>query len=72
MPGDAAAVKMLRSVVTKGIEALVVEAMTAASIAGVRQRRWRGICEPMDAAPFSTFVDMCMQHRCTACRAPRR
>jgi 3-hydroxyisobutyrate dehydrogenase-like beta-hydroxyacid dehydrogenase len=61
MPGDAAAVKMLRSVVTKGIEALVVEAMTAASIAGVRQAALAGICGPMDAAPFSSFVDMCLR-----------
>jgi 3-hydroxyisobutyrate dehydrogenase-like beta-hydroxyacid dehydrogenase len=59
--GDAAAVKMLRSVVTKGIEALVIEAMTAASVAGVRAEALRGICEPMDATRFSTFVDMCIR-----------
>jgi len=58
MPGAAAAVKMLRSVVTKGIEALVIEAMTAADRAGVREAALRGICEPMDAVPFSTFVDL--------------
>jgi 3-hydroxyisobutyrate dehydrogenase-like beta-hydroxyacid dehydrogenase len=60
-PGAAAAVKMLRSVVTKGIEALVIEAMVAASVAGVRSEALRGICEPMDATRFSTFVDMCIR-----------
>jgi 3-hydroxyisobutyrate dehydrogenase-like beta-hydroxyacid dehydrogenase len=59
--GDAAAVKMLRSVVTKGIEALVVEALTAASLAGVREAAMRGICDPMDATTFSKFVDMCIR-----------
>ncbi|MBR0668897.1 NAD(P)-dependent oxidoreductase [Roseomonas hellenica] len=60
-PGAAAAVKMLRSVVTKGIEALVVEAMTAASLAGVRQQALQGICGPMDATSFSQFLDMCLR-----------
>ena len=59
--GMAAAVKMLRSVVTKGIEALVVEALTAASLAGVRQEAMRGICDTMDATTFSKFVDMCIR-----------
>lgn len=59
--GMAAAVKMLRSVVTKGIEALVVEALTAASLAGVRQEALRGICDTMDATTFSKFVDMCIR-----------
>lgn len=59
--GAAATVKMLRSVVTKGIEALVVEAMVAAGRAGVREEALRGICEPMDATTFSDFVDMCIR-----------
>jgi len=68
--GAAAAVKMLRSVVTKGIEALVVEALTAASAAGVRAEVLRAICEPMDATRFSSFVDMCI--RTDALHAERR
>ncbi|WP_342358725.1 DUF1932 domain-containing protein [Terrarubrum flagellatum] len=68
--GNAATVKMLRSVVTKGIEALVIEALTAASRAGVRQEALRGICEPMDATSFSSFVDMCV--RSDALHAERR
>jgi|UPI000412A397 3-hydroxyisobutyrate dehydrogenase-like beta-hydroxyacid dehydrogenase len=59
--GTAAAVKMLRSVVTKGMEALIVEALTAASLAGVRGEALRGICEPMDATRYSKFVDMCVR-----------
>ena len=59
--GTAAAVKMLRSVVTKGMEALIVEALTAASLAGVRNEALRGICEPMDATRYSKFVDMCLR-----------
>jgi len=59
--GTAAAVKMLRSVVTKGMEALIVEALTAASMAGVRSEALRGICEPMDATRYSKFVDMCVR-----------
>ncbi|WP_338827661.1 NAD(P)-dependent oxidoreductase [Bradyrhizobium sp. 27S5] len=59
--GTAAAVKMLRSVVTKGMEALIVEALTAASLAGVRSEALRGICEPMDATRYSKFVDMCVR-----------
>jgi 3-hydroxyisobutyrate dehydrogenase-like beta-hydroxyacid dehydrogenase len=59
--GTAAAVKMLRSVVTKGIEALVIEALVAATIAGVREEALRGICEPMNATSFSKFVDMCVR-----------
>lgn len=59
--GAAAAVKMLRSVVTKGIEALIVEALTAASAAGVRAEVMRGLCQSMDATRFSAFVDMCIR-----------
>ena len=59
--GMAAAVKMLRSVVTKGIEALLVEALTAASLAGVRQEAMSGICKTMDATSFSKFLDMCIR-----------
>jgi len=59
--GTAAAVKMLRSVVTKGMEALLVEALTAATLAGVRDEAMRGICASMDATTFSKFLDMCVR-----------
>lgn len=59
--GTAAAVKMLRSVVTKGMEALLVEALTAATLAGVRRETMRGLCQSMDATTFSKFLDMCVR-----------
>lgn len=59
--GTAAAVKMLRSVVTKGVEALLVEALTAATLAGVRRETMRGLCQSMDATTFSKFLDMCVR-----------
>jgi 3-hydroxyisobutyrate dehydrogenase-like beta-hydroxyacid dehydrogenase len=59
--GTAAAVKMLRSVVTKGMEALLVEALTAATLAGVRDETMRGLCTSMDATTFSKFLDMCVR-----------
>jgi 3-hydroxyisobutyrate dehydrogenase-like beta-hydroxyacid dehydrogenase len=59
--GTAAAVKMLRSVVTKGMEALLVEALTAATLAGVRDETMRGLCASMDATTFSKFLDMCVR-----------
>jgi 3-hydroxyisobutyrate dehydrogenase-like beta-hydroxyacid dehydrogenase len=59
--GTAAAVKMLRSVVTKGMEALLVEALTAATLAGVRHETMRGLCASMDATTFSEFLDMCVR-----------
>ena len=59
--GTAAAVKMLRSVVTKGMEALLVEALTAATLAGVREETMRGLCASMDATTFSKFLDMCVR-----------
>lgn len=60
-PGTSAMVKMLRSVVTKGMEALIVEAMTAAHLAGITEEAFRGICEPMDATTYSSFADMCIK-----------
>ncbi|QPF95326.1 NAD(P)-dependent oxidoreductase [Bradyrhizobium commune] len=59
--GTAAAVKMLRSVVTKGMEALLIEALTAATLAGVREETLRGLCASMDATTFSKFLDMCVR-----------
>ena len=59
--GTSATVKMLRSVVTKGMEALIVEAMTTARLAGVTVEAFRGICEPMDATAYSSFADMCIK-----------
>jgi len=59
--GKAAAVKMLRSVVTKGMEALLVEALTAARALGIVDDAFAGICGPMDATTYSDFAVMCIK-----------
>jgi 3-hydroxyisobutyrate dehydrogenase-like beta-hydroxyacid dehydrogenase len=59
-PSAAAALKMLRSVVTKGMEAVIVEAMFAAFRAGVAREAFAAITEPMDAVKFSDFARMCL------------
>jgi 3-hydroxyisobutyrate dehydrogenase-like beta-hydroxyacid dehydrogenase len=59
--GAAAGVKMLRSVVTKGMEALLVEALTAARAFGIVESAFAGICGPMDATTYSEFAVMCIK-----------
>jgi 3-hydroxyisobutyrate dehydrogenase-like beta-hydroxyacid dehydrogenase len=58
--GAAATLKMFRSVVTKGMEAIIVEAMFAAFRAGVAREAFTAITEPMDAVKFSDFARMCV------------
>lgn len=50
--GKASSFKMLRSVFSKGIEALLVEALLAARRAGVGEALWREIVATLDAASF--------------------
>ncbi|HEX5128166.1 MAG TPA: DUF1932 domain-containing protein [Usitatibacter sp.] len=50
--GRASSFKMLRSVFSKGVEALLVECMLAARRAGVEADLWREIVGTIDAAPF--------------------
>jgi 3-hydroxyisobutyrate dehydrogenase len=55
--GDAAALKLLRTILTKGLEALAVECLVAAEKQGIRAE----LCEAMsdvDAAGFANFLDM--------------
>ncbi len=59
--GTSALVKMLRSVVTKGIEGLIVEAMTTAEYAGITEEAFHGICDPMDETKFSYFAEMVLK-----------
>jgi 3-hydroxyisobutyrate dehydrogenase-like beta-hydroxyacid dehydrogenase len=58
--GAAATLKMFRSVVTKGMEAIIVEAMFAAFRSGVAREAFTAITEPMDAVKFSDFARMCL------------
>lgn len=50
--GKASSFKMLRSVFSKGVEALLVESLVAARRAGVEDDLWHEIVETIDAAPF--------------------
>jgi 3-hydroxyisobutyrate dehydrogenase-like beta-hydroxyacid dehydrogenase len=50
--GKASSFKMLRSVFSKGIEALLVESLLAARRAGVEADLWREIVATIDAASF--------------------
>jgi 3-hydroxyisobutyrate dehydrogenase-like beta-hydroxyacid dehydrogenase len=50
--GRASSFKMLRSVFSKGLEALLVESLLAGRRAGVEQELWREIVGTLDAASF--------------------
>lgn len=50
--GKASSFKMLRSVFSKGIEALLVESLLAARRAGVEDALWKEIVATLDAASF--------------------
>ena len=50
--GRASSFKMLRSVFSKGVEALLVECLLAARRAGVEEDLWREIVTTLDAASF--------------------
>lgn len=58
--GDAASIKMLRSIALKGMGGAVVEALIAAERAGVAQEAFDAICAPMDETTFSKWAIMCL------------
>ena len=55
--GDAASLKLLRSVFTKGLEALAVECLTAAEHFGVRQPLY-DVLSDVDSTPLPQFLEM--------------
>ncbi|MFT4264680.1 MAG: NAD(P)-binding domain-containing protein [Nocardioides sp.] len=56
-PGDAATLKLLRTVLTKGIEALAVECLVAAERAGMRAELYDTLTD-IDATGFTRFLDL--------------
>jgi 3-hydroxyisobutyrate dehydrogenase-like beta-hydroxyacid dehydrogenase len=56
-PGDAIALKILRSVFTKGLEALAVELLTSAEKQGVRDQLYEQLGD-IDRTPLRNFIDM--------------
>ena len=57
MAGDAIALKILRSVFTKGMEALSVELLMAAEKQGVREKLYEQLRD-IDKTPLRDFIDM--------------
>ncbi|MGP1253466.1 MAG: NAD(P)-binding domain-containing protein [Kiloniellales bacterium] len=56
-PGDAASLKLLRSVFTKGLEALAVECLVAAEHFGVRHALYE-VLSDVDGTPLPAFLEM--------------
>lgn len=66
--GDAASLKLLRSVFMKGLSALTVECVVAAEHYGVKELLYE-IMSDLDQAPLSEFLDMLLRnHVVHACR----
>ena len=55
--GDAISLKILRSVFTKGMEALAVELLTSAEKQGVREQLYQQLSD-IDQTPLRAFLDM--------------
>ena len=55
--GDAAALKLLRTILTKGLEALAVECLVAAEKQGIRRELYDAMHD-VDAIGFTAFLDM--------------
>lgn len=55
--GDAISLKILRSVFTKGMEALCVELLTSAEKQGVREKLYEQL-QDIDQTPLRNFIDM--------------
>lgn len=55
--GDAISLKILRSVFTKGMEALAVELLTSAERQGVREKLYEQLSD-IDQTPLRSFIDM--------------
>jgi len=68
-PGDAASLKLMRSIITKGMEALAVECLVAAQRQGLREALFE-VLNDIDRAPLRVFLETCVQTHVQ--HAPRR
>lgn len=67
-PGDAASLKLLRTIFMKGLSALTVECVTAAEYQGLKPLLYE-ILSDFDETPLSEFLDMLLKnHVLHACR----
>lgn len=64
--GKASSFKMLRSIFSKGLEALLIECLLAARRAGVEEEIWREIVATLDAASFETVGSNWVRTHATA------
>ncbi len=55
-PGDASRIKLVRSVFTKGLEALLTEALVFAHKCGLEDRFMQSVCATMEKQPFEKLV----------------
>lgn len=55
-PGDAASLKLLRSIYTKGMEALAVECLVTAELMGLREPLY-AVLQDIDETPLRTLMD---------------
>ena len=65
-PGRAATRKLLRSVVMKGLAALVIESMRAAEAAGLADETWDNIVAQLTAADEALIRRLVDRHRAHA------
>jgi len=65
--GKASVFKMLRSIFSKGMEAILVEALLAGAKAGVAEELWRDFTDTLEKAPFSKVADNWIRSHGTAC-----
>jgi len=68
-PGDAASLKLMRSVITKGMEALAVECLVAAQRQGLREALF-DVLSDIDRTPLRVFLETCVHTHVQ--HAPRR
>lgn len=64
--GDAAALKLLRTILTKGLETLAVECLVAAEQQGVRAQLYESMSD-VDATGFTNFLDMLVRTHVQHC-----
>jgi 3-hydroxyisobutyrate dehydrogenase-like beta-hydroxyacid dehydrogenase len=65
--GKASMFKMLRSIFSKGMEAMLIELLLAAKCAGIDRELWQDIVETMSKTPFEKTASNWVQTHAPAC-----
>lgn len=65
--GEASLVKMIRSVFSKGVECLLLEMLTAAKRAGVKDHLWKDVVDFMTRHPFEKVAENWIRTHPVAC-----